>query len=55
LKIFGIIILSAALHGLGGTWIEDFENRVLRKTYGPDRKEINWRKLHHEELLPHRI
>jgi hypothetical protein len=55
LKIFGIIILCAVLHGLGGTWVEYFDNRVLRKTYGPDRKERNWRKLHNEELPSPRI
>jgi hypothetical protein len=29
-----------------------FENRVLRKIFGPKRKEITggWRKLHNEEL-----
>jgi hypothetical protein len=29
-----------------------FENRVLRKTFGPKRSEITgeWRKLHNEEL-----
>ena len=29
-----------------------FENRVLRKVYGPKRDEVTgeWRKLHYEEL-----
>jgi hypothetical protein len=29
-----------------------FENRVLRRTFGPKRDEVagNWRKLHNEEL-----
>jgi hypothetical protein len=29
-----------------------FKNRVLRKVYGPKRKEVagGWRKLHNEEL-----
>jgi len=29
-----------------------FENRVLRRTYGPKRDEVieEWRKLHNEEL-----
>jgi hypothetical protein len=29
-----------------------FENRVLRKIFGPKRDEVTgeWRKLHHEEL-----
>jgi hypothetical protein len=32
-----------------------FENRVLRKTFGPKRDEImgDWRKLHNEE--PHKL
>jgi hypothetical protein len=37
-----------------------FENRVLRKTFGPIRNELTryWRKLHNEELMlctPHKI
>jgi hypothetical protein len=37
-----------------------FENRVLRKTFGPMRDELTgyWRKLHNEELMlciPHKI
>jgi hypothetical protein len=30
-----------------------FENRVLRKIFGPKRDEVTgeWRKLHNEELL----
>jgi hypothetical protein len=29
-----------------------FENRVLRRIFGPKREEVteNWRKLHNEEL-----
>jgi len=29
-----------------------FENRVLRRAFGPDRDEVTgeWRKLHNEEL-----
>jgi hypothetical protein len=29
-----------------------FENRVLRKTFGPERREVagGWRRLHNEEL-----
>jgi hypothetical protein len=29
-----------------------FENRVLRRIFGPKRNEVaeNWRKLHNEEL-----
>jgi hypothetical protein len=37
-----------------------FENRVLRRRFGPKRDEVTgkWRKLHNEELLlstPHQI
>jgi hypothetical protein len=30
-----------------------FENRVLRRIFGPKRDEVTgeWRKLHHEELI----
>jgi hypothetical protein len=33
-------------------WLRAFENRVLRRTFGPKRDEITreWRKLHNEEL-----
>ena len=36
----------------GGTQAEMFENRVLRRTFGPRRDELTgeWRKLHNEEL-----
>jgi hypothetical protein len=27
-----------------------FENRVLRRIFGPKRDEVSWRKLHNEEL-----
>jgi hypothetical protein len=32
-----------------------FENRVLRRIFGPRRDEVKgeWRKLHNEELLTH--
>jgi hypothetical protein len=38
-------------HFEGGTQTEVFENRVLRKIFGPKR-EVNgsWRKLHNDEL-----
>jgi len=30
---------------------EEFENRVLRRIFGPKRKEeVSWRKLHNDEL-----
>jgi hypothetical protein len=35
----------------GGTETEGFENRVLRKIFGPKREEDgSWRKLHNDEL-----
>jgi hypothetical protein len=36
----------------GGTWLRVFENRVLRKIFGPKRDGVtaDWRKLHNEEL-----
>jgi hypothetical protein len=31
--------------------LRDFENRVLRKIFGPEREEDeSWRKLHNDEL-----
>jgi len=35
----------------GGHWLRVFENRVLRRIFGPKRDEITgeWRKLHNEE------
>jgi hypothetical protein len=38
-------------HFEGGTQTEGFENRVLRRIFGPKREEDgSWRKLHNEEL-----
>jgi len=36
----------------GGTRLSVFENRVLRKVFGPKRDEVTgeWRKLHNDEL-----
>jgi len=33
-------------------WLRVFENRVLRRVFGPKRDEVSgeWRKLHNEEL-----
>ena len=35
-----------------GCWLMVFENRVLRRIFGPKRDEVrgDWRKLHNEEL-----
>jgi hypothetical protein len=54
------IILPVVLYGCG-TWsltlreehrLRVFENRVLRRIFGPKRDEVTgeWRKLHNEEL-----
>jgi hypothetical protein len=34
-------------------WLRVFENRVLRRIFGPKRDEVTgeWRKLHNEELV----
>jgi hypothetical protein len=38
-------------HFEGGTQTECFENRVLRRIFGPKREEDgSWRKLHNDEL-----
>jgi hypothetical protein len=60
IRIYNIIILPVVLYGcetLPLTLREDhrlrvFENRVLRRTFGPMRDEVtgDWRKLHNEEL-----
>jgi hypothetical protein len=59
-KIYRTAILPVVLYGcetLSLTLREElrltvFENRVLRKIFGPERKEVTreWRKLHSEEL-----
>jgi hypothetical protein len=59
-KIYKTIILSVVLYGCE-TWslmlrednrLRVFENRVLRRIFGPKRYEVvgEWRKLHSEEL-----
>jgi len=60
IKIYRNIILPVVLHGCE-TWsltlreerrLRVFENRVLRRVFGPKRDEVTreWRKLHNEEL-----
>jgi hypothetical protein len=60
IKLYRTIILSVVLYGCE-TWsltLRDerrqrvFENRVLRRVFGPKRDEVTgeWRKLHNEEL-----
>jgi hypothetical protein len=60
LKIYRIIILPVVLYGCE-TWLlklqeerrlREFENRGLRRIFGPKRDEATgeWRKLHNEKL-----
>jgi hypothetical protein len=60
IKIYRIIILPVVLCGCE-TWsvtlreehrLRVFENRVLRRIFGPKRDEVTgeWRRLHNEEL-----
>jgi len=60
IKIYRTIILPVVLYGCE-TWSQTlreerrlrvFENRVLRRIYGPKRDEVTgeWRQLHKEEL-----
>jgi hypothetical protein len=60
IKIYKIIILPVVLYGCE-TWsltlreehgLRVFENRVLRRIFGPKRDEVTgeWRKMHSEEL-----
>jgi hypothetical protein len=59
-KLYKTIILPVVLYGCE-TWsltlreeyrLRVFENRVLRRIFGPKRDEVTeeWRKLHNEEL-----
>jgi hypothetical protein len=56
IKIYRTIILPVALYGTLTCREERrlgmFENRVLRRVFGPKRDEVTgeWRKLHNEEL-----
>jgi hypothetical protein len=59
IKIYKTVILQSALYGCE-TWslilreehrLRVFENRVLRRIFGPKREEDgSWRKLHNDEL-----
>ena len=62
LKVYRNIILLVVLYGFE-TWsltlreerrLKMFENRVLRRIFGPRRDEVTgeWRKLHHEKQAP---
>jgi hypothetical protein len=59
-RIYGTTILPVVVYGCK-TWsptlreergLRVFENRVLRRIFGPKREEVvgEWRKLHNEEL-----
>jgi hypothetical protein len=60
IKIYEPVILPVVLYGCE-TWsptlreehrLRVFENRVLRRIFGPKREEDgSWRKLHNDELL----
>ena len=61
IKIYRTIILPVVLYGYE-TWsltlmeerrLRVFENRVLRRVFGPKRDEVTgeWRQLHNEELM----
>ena len=60
MRIYRTIILPVDLYGCE-TWsltlreerrLRVFENRALRRVFGPERDEVTgeWRKLHNEEL-----
>jgi hypothetical protein len=60
IRIYKTIILPVVLYGCE-TWsltlreehrLKVFENRLLRRIFGPKRDEVTgeWRKLHNEEL-----
>ena len=60
IKIYRTVILPVVLYGCE-TWLltlreerslRVYENRVLRRIFGPKRNEVTreWRKLHHEDL-----
>jgi hypothetical protein len=59
IKIYKTVMLLVVLYGCE-TWsltlreehrLRDFENRVLRKIFGPKKEEDgSWRKLHNDEL-----
>jgi hypothetical protein len=60
IKAYGNLILPVVLYGCG-TWsltlreeyrLRPFENRALRKIFGPKRHEVieEWKRLHKEEV-----
>jgi hypothetical protein len=54
IKIYKTVILPVVLYGCETWSLSVFENRVLRKIFGPKREEDgSWIKLHNDEL--HRL
>jgi hypothetical protein len=58
IKVYKTVILPVVLYGCE-TWslilreehrLRVFENRVLRRIFGPKREDVSWRKLHNDEL-----
>ena len=56
IKIYKTIVLPVVLYGFEltlreGSRLRVFENRILRRIFGPKRDEnVEWRRLHNEEL-----
>ena len=59
IKIYKTILLAVVLYGCETwslilkeeSWLRLFENRILRRIFGPKRDESGeWRRLHNEEL-----
>jgi hypothetical protein len=60
IKVYRTIILPVVLYGCKTwsltlreeCWLRVFENRVLRRIFGPKRDEVTgeWRRLHNKEL-----
>jgi hypothetical protein len=60
IKIYRTVILPVVLYGCETwsltlreeRWLRVFENKMLRRIFGPKRDEVTgeWRKLHNEEL-----
>jgi hypothetical protein len=59
IDIYRTVSFAVVMHGCEiwsiteeGTWVRKFENRVLRRIFGPKRGDVigEYRKLHNEEL-----
>jgi hypothetical protein len=53
IRIYKTIILLVALYGCESWSLRVFENRVLRRIFGPKRDEVmaEWRKLHKRRFM----